>query len=113
MISARMISRKDKHNEFAAILKTLIPNIQKQEGCINCYCFQDWENEETYFICGYWESSALAEIHLKSDEFAMLLNAFTLLKAPPELNCSYITPENGLDLIRKIRNGNTHFINFN
>lgn len=108
MISARMVSRPDKRNEFVAIIRTLIPNIRKQKGCISLYFFQDWEQEEAYFICSYWKSLTLAEDHVKSDEFALLLNAFTLLKAPPDVKCSYFAPENGLNLIRKIRSGGTY-----
>lgn len=103
MISARVISRADKRNEFLNILQTLIGNIRKQVGCISFYLFQDWENDGIYFILSYWKSSALAEAHLRSDEFALLLNAFALLKAPPDIKCTYIPPENGLELIRKIR----------
>ena len=105
MISAQMRPRSNRQNEFLDIIKTLIPNVEKQVGCINFHFFRAWRDENTYLLLGYWRSWILAEAHLKSDEFALLINAFALLEAPPEVTCSYIAPENGLALIQKIRSG--------
>ena len=103
-LTGRMEVRPEKEKEFTVIVKELMIELRKQDGCLNCRFYKDIEMVHTYCLIGMWNTPADAKSSFQSDEFALLLTAFDLLKNSPEVSYMRVLYPDGLKIIRIFRN---------
>ena len=77
--TARMTVRPDKRAEFFQTVGGLLEPIKSAPGCRGFRFYVDSTNENSSLLIGEWETEADLENHLRSNDFAVLRGAITVL----------------------------------
>ena len=77
--TARMTVRPDKRAEFYQTIGNLLEPIKSAAGCRGFRFYVDTTDENSSLLIGEWDSEADLENHLRSNDFAVLRGAITLL----------------------------------
>jgi quinol monooxygenase YgiN len=70
--------------EFLQTVCPLLQPIRKEKGCMAYSVFVDAVDENSSLLVGEWQTHDDWSNHLKSDDFAILMGAITVLGSP---NC--------------------------
>ena len=74
-----------KRKEVLQTMKAILGPIRREQGCISCNCYVDVEDEGIFFFKEDWKTREDLDNHLKTDRFAVLIGAMSLLNAEPEI----------------------------
>jgi quinol monooxygenase YgiN len=77
--AAKMKVNPDKRTEFYQTIGELLERISHAQGCLGFQFYVDPNDEDSSLLIGEWESEADLENHLRSNDFAILRGAITLL----------------------------------
>jgi quinol monooxygenase YgiN len=77
--TARMTVRPDKRAEFFQTIGGLLEPIKAATGCRAFRFYVDATDENSSLLIGEWETEADLENHLRSNDFAVLRGAITVL----------------------------------
>jgi len=77
--TARITVPPDKRTEFFQTINELLEPIQAAKGCRGFRFYVDTKDENTSLLMGEWESESDLENHLRSNDFAILQGAITVL----------------------------------
>ena len=81
MITIRiyLTTRSDKRTEFIQTVKDLCQKIAKESGCTSCRFYQSPENADELVVIEEWKNEPMARKHVKSENFALLVGACSVL----------------------------------
>ena len=86
--------RYDKKIEFIQTVGDLCQKIAKESGCISCQFYQSPENADELVVIEEWKNEPIARKHVKSENFALLVGACSVLTQKVSIGlCS--DPPNG------------------
>jgi quinol monooxygenase YgiN len=85
IISAVMRVRPEKRKELSQTLLSIVEQVRKEHGCLHAGFYQDGENETDFLVVEEWETRKDSDDHLRSDLFAVLLGAGSLMRRPPDI----------------------------
>ena len=84
-VSIRMMVSPGKRMEITQALMSLMNSIREEKGCHGYNCYQSVEDEHELCILGEWDCQESLDLHLKSDDFKVLLGAMHLLREPHDM----------------------------
>jgi quinol monooxygenase YgiN len=82
--TTRIQVRPEKWKEFLQTIRPLLQPIRNEKGCRAYRVFVDVSDENSSLLVGEWQTHEDWSNHLKSDDFAILMGAITVLGSP---NC--------------------------
>ena len=85
IIFIRMKVRPEKRKELSQTLLPIVEQVKKESGCMQAGFYQNVDNETDFLMVEEWATQKDSEDHLRSDIFAVLLGAGTLMHRPPEI----------------------------
>jgi quinol monooxygenase YgiN len=85
IISAIMRVRPEKRKELSQTLLSIVEQVRKEHGCLHAGFYKDGENETDFLVVEEWETQKDSDDHLRSDLFAVLLGAGSLMRRPPDI----------------------------
>jgi quinol monooxygenase YgiN len=102
-VTIRAKTHPDKRTEFTQTVTSLLNQIRKSPGCLSCYFYQEFEEENTFCLFEEWASQEEFENYLRTNSFCVLLGAMQiLLKHPSEIKIdtiSHTSGQEGIDAI--------------
>ena len=72
----------EKHKEVLQTLLSLMPPMEREEGCMSYAFSNDIKEKTIFYIHEEWENRHKLDNHLKSDLFGVLLGLKGLLRQP-------------------------------
>jgi quinol monooxygenase YgiN len=92
-----------KRKEVLQTMKAILGPIRREQGCISCNCYVDVEDEGIFFFKEEWMTREDLDKHLKTDRFAVLIGAMSLLNAEPEIRFDTVESIAGAEDIKAAR----------
>jgi quinol monooxygenase YgiN len=80
-----MSVRPEKRKELSQTLHSIVGQVRKESGCLSSGFYQNFENENDFFVVSEWETRKDSDNHLRSDIFTVLMGAGSLMTRPPEI----------------------------
>ena len=105
LVTVTMNVLPEKRKELLQTVHPLIVLIREERGCISCRLFKDDEDENSFALVEEWETQEDLDNHLRSDRFAVLLGAKSLLREPPETKINTVSYSAGMEAVGAARKG--------
>ena len=90
-----------KPDEFVNSMRSFLPKICHQKGCLDFSMYQDSEKENTYIVVGEWKTRQAMEKHFKTREFELLIGAARVLGETFVMNIAEVSKTGGFQLARE------------
>ena len=90
-----------KPDEFVNSMRSFLPKICKQKGCLDFSVCRDSEKENTYIVVGEWKTRQAMEKHFQTKEFELLIGAARVLGETFEMNIAEVSKTGGFELARE------------
>jgi quinol monooxygenase YgiN len=92
-----------KRKEVLQTMKAILGPIRREGGCISCNCYVDVEDEGIFLFKEEWMTREDLDNHLRTDRFAVLIGAMSLLNAEPEIRFDTVESIAGAEDIKAAR----------
>ncbi len=89
-----------KSEEFTKSMRSFLPKIRKQKGCLGYSVYRDSERENTYSLVGEWKTRQAMEKHFQTHDLEVLIGAARVLGETFEIKVAEIVKAGGLELVR-------------
>jgi quinol monooxygenase YgiN len=93
----------EKRSELLQTLRSMTEEIRKKKGCMNCFFYQDVDNENIFRVIEEWETQEELDSHLKSDIFGALIGMKSLLVERADINIKVVSYTAGMEAVKKAR----------
>jgi quinol monooxygenase YgiN len=80
---AYLVPKAGKEAELAAAIKEILPDVQREPGCITYIAHESREHPGTIVMYEAWESDAVLDAHVASAPFMKLAARFDDLLGEP------------------------------
>ena len=90
-----------KTDEFVSSMRSFLPKICKQKGCLDFNVYQDFEKENIYIVMGEWKTRQTMEKHFQTPEFELLIGAARVLGEAFKMNIAEVSKTGGFELARE------------
>lgn len=92
--SIKMKGRPEKRTEILQTINGVSDQVKLKKGCLGVNCYQDVNDENTFYLVDKWKTKIDMDEYLISNLFAVLLGIQTILLETPEVkilveDCSY------------------------
>ena len=77
--TSRIALRPEKRIEFFQTIGRLVDPIKSTKGCLTFRCYVDSSDENSSLLMGEWETESDLDSYLRSEDFAILHGAITIL----------------------------------
>jgi quinol monooxygenase YgiN len=104
--TTRIIVRPEHRKELFQTLHTLLGPIRREKGCLAYRCYLEAGNENCTVLIGEWETQEDWDNHLRSDDFAVLLGAITVLTSTSNIDFKLLSYKAGLETVMTTRTPN-------
>jgi quinol monooxygenase YgiN len=71
--------------------------VRKESGCLHAGFYQNVDNETDFLVVEEWATQKDSDDHLRSDIFAVLTGAGTLMHRPPEIVIHTVSHSSALE----------------
>ncbi len=92
-IHIKMNVRSEKRKELLQTLKSIVPQVRTEKGCVSSDLYHNDENENDILLVEAWETRNELDDHLRSGSFMVLMGARLLLTRPPEVMICAVSEE--------------------
>jgi quinol monooxygenase YgiN len=93
----RMSVRPEKRKELSQTLLSIVEQARKESGCLHAGFYENVDNETDFLVVEEWATQKDSDDHLRSDIFAVLLGAGTLMHRPPEIVIHTVSHSSALE----------------
>ena len=90
-----------KAEEFVSSMRSFLPKICKQKGCLDFNVYQDSDKENAHIVVGEWKTRQAMEKHFQTHEFELLIGAAKVLGETFAMNIAEVSKTGGIDLARE------------
>jgi len=90
-----------KMDEFVNSMRSFLPKICKQKGCLDFNVYQDSDKENAYIVVGEWKTRQAMEKHFQTHEFDLLIVAAKVLGETFAMNIAEVSKIGGFELARE------------
>lgn len=97
--TARIIVDPEHRKELFQTFQTLLGPLRREKGCLAYRFYQEAENENSTVLIGEWETEEDWDNHLRSDDFAVLLGAITVLSSTSNIDFKILSYKAGLETV--------------
>ena len=91
-----------KPDEFVNSMRSFLPKICKQKGCLDFSLYQDSEKENICIVVGEWKTRQAMEKHFKTQEFEVLIGAAKVLGETFAMNICNVSKTGGYELAKEL-----------
>jgi quinol monooxygenase YgiN len=84
--TTRITVRPENRNELFQTIRPLLEPIRSEKGCLAYRFYVEAADENSSVLIGEWETREDWSEHLRSDDFAVLLGAITVLSSPSSID---------------------------
>ena len=99
----RIIPSARQRAAVVELLQRVQGPVRTQPGCAGCCVFEETGIEPAVVLVERWASEAALEIHIRSDDFRLVLGALELSSEVPEVSFEHVSRTEGLELIERVR----------
>ena len=99
----KTIPLNEKRRETLDILLTIKGPILAESGCLACGIYEEHDEEQGLLYVELWRSLTELKRHIKSSNYAKILEAMELSSQVPEISFYESSETQGIELIEKIR----------
>jgi quinol monooxygenase YgiN len=103
IVKFNMLMNPKNSNEILNAVKIISQSVRTEEGCMDIFSFQSFNNENELIIIEYWKSMTLLKKHWKTPNFGALLGIQSLLSLPIKVEINKVTKSLGLKEVEKVR----------
>jgi len=103
IVKTIMNVHSEKQREVLQTLLSLIPPLDKEEGCIRHGFYSDIENKNVFKMISEWDTRQHMEQFLMSDRFSVLLGTKSLLSEPLKVRILTVAHSEGLEAVDLLR----------
>lgn len=89
--------------ELMQTVRSLYDPVECKHGCKSCRVYRDINNDEAVIVIQEWESRSELDNHLRSDEFAVMMGAMSLLEQPETVEFQVLDQVEGSRSVEAIR----------
>ena len=75
----KIVIKKYKIDEFVDSMRSLLPGFRKENGCLDCCMYQDFDEKHAFCIVANWETHDAIQNHFKTQKFEVLIGAARVL----------------------------------
>ena len=93
---------EDKVDEFIRSLRTNWFEFLREEGCVNYYVNQQFENKNSFCLIGEFKNYVSMENHFKTKSFGILLGAAGVLGKSFKMKHSEVMKSGGLEMAKSL-----------
>ena len=93
----KMNVRPEKRKELRQTIRSIVQEVRKENGCVDSTFYQNFENENDFFLIEEWENRQALDDHLRSAGFTVLMGARSLLSRPPEIMIHSVSQSSELE----------------
>jgi len=104
----RMHTTPENRRELMQTFRSLSDPSKYGNGCKSCRIYREVGNEEAVIVIQEWDSRNHLDKHLRSDEFAVMVGAMSLLKQPDTVEFQVLDQVEGSRSVEAIRARNFH-----
>jgi len=87
--------KKYKIDEFVDSMCSLLPEFRKENGCLDCSVYQDFDEDHAFYIVTEWETDEAMQQHFMSQKFEVLIGAAKVLGETFEMIMAEIKEKRG------------------
>ena len=89
-----------KSDEFTKSMRSFLPKIRKQKGCLGYSVYRDSERENIYSLVGEWKTRQAMEKHFQTHDLEVLIGAARVLGETIEMKIAKVSETGGFELAR-------------
>jgi quinol monooxygenase YgiN len=104
----RMHTTSQNRKELMQTFRSLSSPIKSGYGCRSCRIYREVGNEEAVLVIQEWDSRNCLDKHLRSDEFAVMVGAMSLLEQPGTVEFQVLDQLEGSRSVEAIRARDFH-----
>ena len=104
----RMQTTPENRKELMQTFRSLSDPNRCANGCKSCRIYREVGNEEAVIFIQEWDSRNHLDKHLRSDEFAVMVGAMSLLEQPDTVEFQVLDQVDGSRSVEAIRARNFH-----
>ena len=97
----KIVIKPYKTDEFVKSMRSFSRKIRKENGCLDCSLYRDFEKENTFSVIGKWRTRPAMEKHFKTQNFEVLIGAARVLGETFEMNIAEGLKTGGFELARE------------
>lgn len=95
--TTRITIRPENRKEFFQTISSLLNPIRGERGCLDYRFYEEAGNENSFVLIGEWETRGDCDLHLQSDDFAILLASMMILSGRPNIDFKLLSPVAGIE----------------
>src|SRR5689334_20494577 len=104
----RMRTTPANRKELMQTFRSLYGSSACRNGCRSCRVYRELGDEEAVIVIQEWDSKIQLDKHLRSDEFAVMVGAMSLLEQPDTVEFQVLDQVEGSRSVEAIRARNFH-----
>ena len=104
----RMHTTPENRREIMQTFRSLSDPSKCANGCKSCRIYREVGNEEAVLFIQEWDSRNHLDTHLRSNEFAVMVGAMSLLEQPDMVELQVLDQVEGSRSVEAIRARNFH-----
>jgi quinol monooxygenase YgiN len=104
----RMQTTPKNRRELMQTFRSLSDPIRCGHGCKSCRIYREVGDDETVIFIQEWDSRDHLDLHLGSNEFAVIVGAMSLLEQPETVEFQVLDQLEGSRSVEAIRARNFH-----
>lgn len=99
----RIQTTPENRRELMQTFRFLSDPIQSESGCKSCRIYREVDNDGAVIVIQEWDSRNHLDNHLRSDEFAVMIGAMSLLERPETVEFQVLDQLEGSRSVEAIR----------
>ena len=103
MTTIKIQTTPKNRKELMQTVRSLYDPLQCRQGCKSCRIYRDIDNRETVIVIQEWDSRNQLDDHLRSDEFAVMIGAMSLLEKPETVEFQVLDQVEGSRSVEAMR----------
>ncbi len=98
----KIVIKKYKIDEFVDSMRSLLPEFRKENGCLDCSVYQDFDKEHAFCIVAEWQTHEAMQKHFLTQKFEVLIGAARVLGETFEMIIAEVKERGGYNLAKGI-----------
>ena len=103
LVTIKILVPRESHSELMQTIQPLMNSIRVQSGCLGAsLCINSClkgRNQAVIYLTEEWETQADVDKHLRSNDYAVLLGATSVLKASSELKFKAVPLQSEIEAV--------------
>lgn len=99
----RIRTNPENRKEVMQTLQSLSEPIKSESGCRSCRIYREVGDDEAIILIQEWESRNHWDNHIRSDDFAVMIGAMSLIDEPEKVEVRLLNPVEASNSMQAVR----------